>query len=98
MKELREDYVTEAGSCTTADNAHQLTFMSFLGLWILLWAAIGVAFIILGVDVFIKWRKRKAQGADEGDSGSDDGPETLGKIRAELETQAELITQLKKLI
>lgn len=59
MKDIRDKYIYDKGDCVAAENQHQLGFMNFLGLWILLFSAIGVAAIMLGVDIYKKWKKNK---------------------------------------
>lgn len=59
MKILDEDYIHDVGDCSATINDHQLDFMYFIGLWILLFAAIGVAAAMLGVEIFLNWRKSK---------------------------------------
>ena len=99
MKELEEEYIKDASECSATENEHQLDFAYFLGLWILLFASIGLAGIILGIDIFLKWRKNKKE-AEESKDGEVEmqNVDEMEAIKKELEEQAQLIAEIKKLV
>ena len=101
MKDLEEDYITDVGSCEATESEHQLDFVYFLGLWILLAGAIFIAGVILAVDVFIKWKrsKNKTVKTETKEEAMEALEESEGEaLKKALEEQAELIAELKKLV
>ena len=63
----------------------------------MLFGAIGVAGIILGIDIFLRWRKRK-QGKDSTDVEEIEPADEMEAIIKELDEQAQLIAEIKKLV
>ena len=97
MKELTEDYIYENDDCSASESEHQLDYMTFIGLWILLFATIGIASLILGVDIFLRWRKRK-QGNLSTEVQAIEPADEMEALIKELDEQAQLIAEIKKLV